>query len=53
MESYIAPYAETVANSLMLVELWKGLVVLPCLTSSVEVYEVRTTPRQMGITACE
>jgi hypothetical protein len=33
----------SVAGSLVLVKLWKGLVVLPCLASSVEVYEIRTT----------
>ena len=33
----------SVASSLMLMELWKGLVVLPCLASSVEVYGVCTT----------
>jgi hypothetical protein len=43
---------ETVAGSLMLVELCKGLIVLPCLASSVEVYGVRTTPWQMDITTC-
>jgi hypothetical protein len=35
---------------LELVELWKGLVVLPCLASSVEVYGVCTTSWQMGNT---
>jgi hypothetical protein len=43
---------DSVAGSLMLVELWKGLVVLPCLASSVEVYGVRTAPWQMGNMAC-
>jgi hypothetical protein len=31
---------DTVAGSLKLVELFKGLVVLPCLASLVEVYEI-------------
>jgi hypothetical protein len=31
---------ETVAGFLKLVELYKGLVVLPCLASLVEVYEI-------------
>jgi hypothetical protein len=39
---------KTVVGILELVELWKGLVVLPCLASSVEVYGVRSTPCQMG-----
>jgi hypothetical protein len=43
---------ETVVGILELVELWKGLVVLPCLVSSVEVYGVRSTPWQMGNTTC-
>jgi hypothetical protein len=43
---------ETVVGILELVELWKGLVVLHCLASSVEVYVVRTTPWQMGNTTC-
>jgi hypothetical protein len=47
-DSYIAFGPKTVAGSLMLVELWKGLVVLPCLASLVEEYEVHTTPWQMG-----
>jgi hypothetical protein len=34
---------ETVVGILELVELWKGLKVLPCLASSVEVYGVRST----------
>jgi hypothetical protein len=34
----------TIAGFLKLVELGKGLVVLPCLTSLVEVYGARTTP---------
>jgi hypothetical protein len=43
---------ETIVGILELVELWKGLVVLPCLASSVEVYGVRSTPWQMGNTTC-
>jgi hypothetical protein len=43
---------ETVAGFLKLVELRKGLVVLPCLASSVEVYGVHRTTWQMGITGC-
>jgi hypothetical protein len=43
---------ETVASFPKLVELCKGLVVLPCLTSLVEVYGVRTTPWQMGNMTC-
>jgi hypothetical protein len=35
---------ETVAGFLKLVELGKGLVVVPCLASLVEVYGVRSTP---------
>jgi hypothetical protein len=34
------------------VELCKGLVVLPCLASLVEVYGVRTTPWLMGNMTC-
>jgi hypothetical protein len=34
---------ETVAGFLKLVELCKGLIVLPCLASSVEVYGIRKT----------
>jgi hypothetical protein len=37
------PSQETVAGILKLVELCKGLVVLPYLASSIEVYGVRTT----------
>jgi hypothetical protein len=37
---------------LKLVELCKGLVVLPCLASLVEVYVARTTPWQMGNMTC-
>jgi hypothetical protein len=44
--------SDSLAGSLMLVELWKGLIVLPYLASSVEVYGVHTTPWQMGNTAC-
>jgi hypothetical protein len=43
---------ETVVGFLELVELWKGLVVLPCLASSVEVYGVHTSPWQMGNSTC-
>jgi hypothetical protein len=43
---------ETVAGFLKLVELCKGLVVLPCLATLVEVYGVRTTPWQMGNMTC-
>jgi hypothetical protein len=43
---------ETVAGFLKLVELCKGLVVVPCLASLVEVYGVRSTPWQMGNTTC-
>jgi hypothetical protein len=43
---------KTVVCILELVELWKGLVVLPCLASSVEVYGIRSTPWQMGNTTC-
>jgi hypothetical protein len=35
-----------------LVELYKGLVVLPCLASLVKVYGARTTPWQMGNMTC-
>jgi hypothetical protein len=31
---------ESIAGFLKLVELWKGLIVLPCLVSAVEVYEI-------------
>jgi hypothetical protein len=41
-------FLETVVGFLKLVELGKGLIVLPCLASLVEVYEARTTPWQMG-----
>jgi hypothetical protein len=43
---------ETVAGFLKLVELCKGLVVLPCLASLVEAFGVRTTPWQMGNMTC-
>jgi hypothetical protein len=46
------PSLETIVGILELVELWKGLVVLPYLASSVEVYGVRTTPWQMGNMTC-
>jgi hypothetical protein len=36
----ILPFSETVAGFLELVELYKSLVVLPCLASSVEVYGI-------------
>jgi hypothetical protein len=42
----------TVAGFLKLVELCKGLVVLPYLTFLVEVYGARTTPWQMGNMTC-
>jgi hypothetical protein len=41
-------FVETVAGFLKLVELCKGLEVLPCLDSLVEVYGARKTPWQMG-----
>jgi hypothetical protein len=40
---------ETIVGILKLVELWKGLVVLPCLASLVEVYEV-VQPRGKWVT---
>jgi hypothetical protein len=43
---------ETVAGFLKLVELCKGLIVVPCLASLVEVYGVQSTPWQMGNTTC-
>jgi hypothetical protein len=43
---------ETAAGFLKLVELCKGLVVVPCLASLVEVYGVQSTPWQMGNTTC-
>jgi hypothetical protein len=42
----------TVVGILELVELWKGLIVLPCLASSVEVYGIRSTPWKMGNMTC-
>jgi hypothetical protein len=48
-DSY-ASFVRTVVGFLKLVKLWKGLVVLPCLTSSIEVYGVRIAPWQMGNT---
>jgi hypothetical protein len=45
-------FLETVAGFLKLVELCKGLVVLPYLASLVEVYGARTTPWQMGNITC-
>jgi hypothetical protein len=43
---------ESIVGFLELVLLWKGLVVLPCLASFVEVYGVHTTPWQMGNMTC-
>jgi hypothetical protein len=48
----ILPFSETVPGFLKLVELCKGLVVLPCLASSVEVYGVRTIPWKLGNMTC-
>jgi hypothetical protein len=45
-------FLETVAGFLKLVEFCKGLVVVPCLASSVEVYEVQSTPWKMGNMTC-
>jgi hypothetical protein len=45
-------FLETVAGFLNVVELGKGLVVLPCLASLVEVYGARTTLWQMGNMTC-
>jgi hypothetical protein len=42
---------ETVADFLKLVELSKGLVVLPCIASLVEVYGIHD-PWHMGNTTC-
>jgi hypothetical protein len=42
---------ESIVGFLELVELWKGLVVLPCLASSVEVYGFMTL-WQMGNMTC-
>jgi hypothetical protein len=44
--------SETVAGFLKLVELCKGIVVLHCLASLVEVYGARTTPWQMSNMTC-
>jgi hypothetical protein len=43
---------DTVVGILELVELWKGLVVLPCVASSLDVYGVHTTLWQMGNMTC-
>jgi hypothetical protein len=43
---------ETVVGILELVELCKGIVVLPCLASLVDVYGVRSTPWKMGNMTC-
>jgi hypothetical protein len=43
---------ETVVSFLELVELGKGLIVLPYLASLVEVYGARTTPWQRGNMNC-
>jgi hypothetical protein len=48
--SFLCP--ETIVGILDLVELWKGLIVLPCLASSVDVCGVRSTPWQMGNMTC-
>jgi hypothetical protein len=45
-------FLETIAVFLKLVELCKGLVVLPCLAILVEVYGVGTTLWQMGNMTC-
>jgi hypothetical protein len=45
-------FLETVAGFLKLVELCKGLVMLPYLDSLVEVYGVRTTSWKMGNMTC-
>jgi hypothetical protein len=45
-------FLETVVAFLKLVELGKGLVVLPCLASLVEVYGARTIPWQLGNMTC-
>jgi hypothetical protein len=45
-------FLEIVAGFLKLVELGKGLVVLPCLASLVEVYGARITPWQIGNMTC-
>jgi hypothetical protein len=43
---------KTVAGFVKLVELCKGLIVLPCLASLVEVYGAHTTPWKMGNMTC-
>jgi hypothetical protein len=45
-------FLETVAGFMKLVQLCKGLIVVPRLTSLVEVYGVRSTPWKMGNTTC-
>jgi hypothetical protein len=45
-------FLEIVVGFLKLVELGKGLVVLPCPASLVEVYGARKTPWQMGNMTC-
>jgi hypothetical protein len=45
-------FLENVAGFLKLVELCKGLVVLPRFASLVEVYGVRSTPWQIGNMTC-
>jgi hypothetical protein len=45
-------FLETVAGFLKLVELCKGLVVLPCLASLLEVYGAHITPWQMVNMTC-
>jgi hypothetical protein len=45
-------FLETIAGFRKLVELCKGLVVLPRLASMVEVYGARTTPWQMCNMTC-
>jgi hypothetical protein len=50
-DCYIA-LPRTVAGFLKLVELCKGFVELPCLTSLVEVYGAHTIPWQMGNMTC-
>jgi hypothetical protein len=48
----ILHFSETVAGFLKLVELCKGLVVLPYLVSSIEMNGKVTIPWQMGNTTC-
>jgi hypothetical protein len=45
-------FLEAVAGFLKLVKLGKGLVVLPCLASLIEVYGARTTLWQMSNMTC-